>query len=221
MNFIVIGCGRVGAQLAYNLFKQGHKVAIVDNNGASFTNLPTDFYGRTIEGEATHLDILKRAGIENADGLAVVTNSDSLNAVIGEVAKNYFNLDKVVVRNYDPFWRSMIDSFQLDVVSSSSWGANRIQEILINPDVQFIAGIEDGEVGIYEIKVPQEIDNLPLSNILIERDCVIVGLVRKRNVVHPEMDTRLKTGDTILISTKKESLPALQQHLASLKEKPA
>ena len=50
MNFIVIGCGRVGSQLSYSLFKNGHQVVVVDSNKSSFNRLHSDFHGRTVEG---------------------------------------------------------------------------------------------------------------------------------------------------------------------------
>ncbi len=62
MKVIVIGCGRLGAELAYNLFKRGHDVSVIDNVPASFNNLPADFQGRLNEGEALSQDVLHRAG---------------------------------------------------------------------------------------------------------------------------------------------------------------
>jgi len=87
MNFIVIGCGRVGSELAYRLYQNGYKVVVVDNNRASFNRLHADFHGRTVEGEVLSLDTLTRAGVATSDGVAVVTNSDTLNAVIGHAIR--------------------------------------------------------------------------------------------------------------------------------------
>lgn len=221
MNFIIIGCGRVGAQLAFNLYQLGHKITVIDNNGASFNNLPAKFLGRTIEGEATHLDVLKRAGIEHADGLAVVTNSDSLNAVIGQVAKKYFDRRNVVVRNYDPLWRSMVSAFNLDIVSSSSWGAQRIEGKLINPDFMMTASIGNGEISIYELSISEELNNLTLSSLFLDQNCGVVGLVREGNTLMPDMDMKLKKGDLLLISASRTGASNLQKRFISFKEKQA
>jgi trk system potassium uptake protein TrkA len=102
MNMIVVGCGRLGAELAYRLYQKGHRVTVIDQVMNAFNNLPSDFLGRTIEGEVLNKGVLQRAGIEHADGLAVVTNSDSLNAVVAHIAHSEYNLTNVVVRNYDP-----------------------------------------------------------------------------------------------------------------------
>ena len=126
MNFIIIGCGRLGAELAYRLYSQGNQVTVVDRNPLSFNNLDPTFRGRTIEGEALNKDILQRAGVEQADGLAAVTNSDMLNAVIAHAVRMEFRVQQVYVRNYDPYWRPLHEAFGLHTVSSSSWGAQRI-----------------------------------------------------------------------------------------------
>ena len=86
MNFIVVGCGRVGAELAYHLFASGHQVVVVDSRKEAFNRLHPDFRGRTLEGEGLAESVLERAGIREADGLAAVTNSDTLNAVVAHTA---------------------------------------------------------------------------------------------------------------------------------------
>lgn len=218
MNYIVIGCGRVGAQLAYSLFQNGHRVTVVDNNGASFTNLPADFLGRTIEGEATHLDVLKRAGIELTDGLAVVTNSDSLNAVIGQVSTNVFNLKNVVVRNYDPNWKSMVQAFKLNIVSSSLWGAQQIEDKLVNANIQMAATVANGELGIYEIKITGALTEQTLASLIPDQTCIVVGLIRDRILHRPDPIMELLEGDLLLVSATREGIYMIQQHLAKIQE---
>ena len=102
MKFIVVGCGRVGAQLATRLFQQGHQVTVVDIVASAFDNLDPSFRGRTLEGDVLGQDMLRRAGIEGSDGLAAVTSSDTLNAVIAHIARTVFHVPNVVTRNYEP-----------------------------------------------------------------------------------------------------------------------
>ena len=71
MNFIIVGCGRVGAELANRMFKGGHQLVVVDNNRDAFNRLHPDFRGRTLEGEGLAENVLERAGIREADGLAL------------------------------------------------------------------------------------------------------------------------------------------------------
>ena len=109
--------------------------------------------GAPFEGEALNQDVLHRAGIAQADGLAAVTNSDSLNAVVAHVARTIYHLPNVVVRNYDPRWRSLHEAFGLQVISSASWGAQRIEELLSHAEVHAVFSAGNGEVQIYEFSV--------------------------------------------------------------------
>ena len=109
MKIIVVGCGRLGADLSYRLYGQGHEVTIVDQAASAFNNLPADFRGRTVEGDALNQDVIHRAGFKNADALAAVTNSDALNVVIGHVARTIFGIKVIVIRNYDLVCRPVIE----------------------------------------------------------------------------------------------------------------
>ena len=130
MNIIVVGCGRVGAEVAYGLFRKGHKVTVIDQDTSAFRNLPEDFRGLTMRGDVLTQDVLLRAGIEHAQALAAVTPSDSVNTVLGHVARVVFHVPNVVVRNYDPRKRALHDAFGLQVISPVTMGAQRIENIL-------------------------------------------------------------------------------------------
>lgn len=130
MFIVIVGCGRVGSELASGLSRKGHQVTIIDQVGSSFEHLPPDYHGRTIEAEVLSEDVLKNAGIEQAGGLAAVTNSDPVNAVVGHVARTIYQVPNVVVRNYDPRWQPLFEAFGLESVSSTAWGAQRIEELL-------------------------------------------------------------------------------------------
>jgi len=121
MNVIVMGCGRVGSDLATALCKDGHSVSVVDSTETAFQNLPPDFKGKMVEGEMMSRDVLYRAGIENADALAAVTNDDALNAVVAHIAQSTYDIKHVIVRNYNPDFRPMLEAFNLQVVSPNSW----------------------------------------------------------------------------------------------------
>lgn len=127
---IVVGCGRVGSELAVRLHRRGAPVSVIDRLPEAFLNLPSDFEGRTLEGHALERQLLERAGIATARGLAAVTNSDVLNAVVGRLARELYRVPQVVVRNYDPRRLALMEAFQLPIVSSSAWGAQRIEELL-------------------------------------------------------------------------------------------
>ena len=94
MHVIIVGCGRVGSQLAQILSTEGHNVVIIDKKAESFKRLGTDFNGIAITGIGFDPDILKRAGIERADALAAVTNGDNSNIMVSQIAKKIYNVPR-------------------------------------------------------------------------------------------------------------------------------
>lgn len=214
MNLIVIGCGRVGSELAYRIFKKGHKVTVIDQDDHSFSNLADDFLGRMIEGEALNKDVLLHAGIETADGVAIVTSSDSTNAVIGHTIRTVFNISNVVVRNFDPLWRPLYEAFDLQTISSTSWGAQRIEELLYHREMRTVFSAGNGEVEIYEFSIPQEWANQPLKDLLPSTECVPVGLTRAGKAILPDGETVLKEGDALLVSATFEGIRMLRERIS-------
>lgn len=213
MEIIVVGCGRVGAELAYRLYKKGHTVTVIDHTAQAFNNLPPDFRGRTIEGEALNRDVLLRAGIESADGLVTVTNSDPLNAVVAHLAREAFGLSNVVVRNYDPALRSLHEAFGLQVVSSSSWGAQRLEEMLAHAEMHTVFSAGNGEVEIYEFTIPLAWAGHRLGDLLPRANCYPVSLTRSGRAFLPTPDTILEKDDVVLVSATFDGIEAVRQNL--------
>jgi trk system potassium uptake protein TrkA len=219
MNFIIIGCGRVGAELAYHLFKGGHQIVIVDSRKESFNRLHPDFRGRTLEGEGLAESVLERAGIREADGLAAVTNSDTLNAVVAHTAIKFYNVPNVVARNYDPNLRGVIEAFGLQTVGSTYWGAQRVEELLMNPSQKAVYSAGNGEVEVYEIIVPEKWNGRTLGELLDSlKQCYPVALSRAGRASLPEMGTLLKTGDLLNVSSTFEGIGALTARLSNKAE---
>jgi len=219
MNFIGVGCGRVGAELCYHLFKSGHQVVVVDIDKQSFNRLHPDFRGRTLEGEGLAEGVLERAGIREANGLAAVTNSDTLNAVVAHAALTLYNVPNVVARNYDPNLRTVIEAFGLQTVGSTSWGAQRVEELLMNPSQKMVYSTGNGEVEVYEIHIPEEWDGRTLGELLEPlKQCYPVALSRAGRSSLPEIGIKLQTGDLLNVSSTFEGIGALNERLSKKAE---
>lgn len=219
MNFIVLGCGRVGAELCHRLFKGGHQVVVVDSNRQAFNRLHPDFRGRTLEGEGLAESVLERAGIREADGLAAVTNSDTLNAVAAHIARAFYDVPNVVARNYDPNLRSIIEAFGLQTVGSTYWGAQRVEELLMNPLQKVVYSPGNGEVEIYEVLIPEEWNNRTLGELLDQLKGVYpVALSKAGRAFLPEADTMLHEGDLLNVSSTFEGMGALTARLSKKAE---
>jgi trk system potassium uptake protein TrkA len=213
VKYVVVGCGRAGAELARRLFEQGHEVSVVDQRGEAFENLGPGFRGRTIEGEILDQHVLRRAGIEDADGLAAVTNSDSVNAVVAHAARMIFKVPQVVARNYDPARRPLFEAFGLQVVSSTGWGAQRIEELLVHGDLRSVFSAGNGEVEIYEIAIPAEWWGRRLKELAGE-EALIIAHTRAGRASLPEGDEPLEEGDVVHVSATLRGIQAVRTRLA-------
>jgi trk system potassium uptake protein TrkA len=219
MNFIIVGCGRVGAELCYRLYKSGHQVVVVDSRRESFNRLHPDFRGRTLEGEGLAESVLERAGIREADGLAAVTNSDTMNAVVAHVAREFYNVPTIVARNYDPNLRTVIEAFGFQTVGSTYWGAQRVEELLMNPMHKAVYSAGNGEVEVYEIVIPENWDNRTLGDLLDPiKQCFPVALSRAGRAFLPERSAALKAGDLLNVSSTFEGIGALTARLSKQAE---
>jgi trk system potassium uptake protein TrkA len=218
MKYIVVGCGRVGAELANRLAAAGHEVCVVDQEDRAFHNLSPDFRGRTIEGEVLSQQVLRRAGIESADGLAAVTNSDSLNAVVAHAARAIFHVPQVVARNYDPRRRPVFEAFGLQVISSTSWGAQRVEELLYHGEIRTVFSAGNGEVEVYELTIPGGWAGRRLGDLTREGVCG-VALTRAGRAMLPDSDAGLEEGDVLHVSATLEGIEWLRARLAAGGEK--
>ena len=216
MNFIVIGCGRVGSQLSYHLFKNGHQVVVVDSNKDSFNRLNAEFHGRTVEGDELSADTLKRAGTATADGVAVVTNSDTMNAVIGHAIRTHYpQVKQVLVRNYDPAMREMLEAFGLQIVSSTAWGAERLQELLIDTSFRAVFSAGNGEVELYEMYIPKNWSERTVSALLdgCKNTIVVAAVTRAGRAELASPESMLNSGDILTVSATLEGVKALHARL--------
>ncbi|MGB9723058.1 MAG: NAD-binding protein [Chloroflexia bacterium] len=130
MKVVILGCGRLGAYLARRLVSQGHEVTVIDHDSAALARLGDDFPGRTVVGTGIDEDVLRRAGIEEADAFVAATNWDNTNVMAAQVAREIFGVPRAICRLYDPLREEFYHSLGLETICPTLWGAERIEEIL-------------------------------------------------------------------------------------------
>lgn len=146
MKVVIMGCGRVGAELATTLDREGQQVSIMDINAHQFTRfLPDTFGGRKITGNGIDQDALRRAGIEEADAFVAVTPGDNRNVMACQIAKHIFGVERVVCRIYDPIREEMYHNLGLRTISPTRVGARLIKEALEAEETGTVAGPENAQ----------------------------------------------------------------------------
>lgn len=114
---VIVGCGRLGGNLANQLSTAGHSVVVVDQREAAFDKLTVDFSGFKVIGDASELGVLQEAEVGKADYLFAVTTRDSTNLMVAQVARSIFNVPQVVARVFDPVREEIYRDFGVETIS--------------------------------------------------------------------------------------------------------
>ncbi len=134
MHVIVVGCGRVGSEVALNLASTEHDVIVIDRKAESFRRLGDDFNGTTMVGVGFDRDVLTEAGITPNCAVAAVTSGDNSNILIARVARETFGVKHVVARIYDPRRASIYERLGIATVASVAWTSARVLRHLLSSE---------------------------------------------------------------------------------------
>lgn len=128
---VIIGCGRLGATIAELLSEERKNIVVIDKNKDNFINLPNNFSGFTIEGDATEIDTLLKAEINKAKILLVITENDNTNLMIAQMGKKIYDIPQVVARVYDAKREVLYKDLGIDVISPTRLFAEKFKKITI------------------------------------------------------------------------------------------
>jgi trk system potassium uptake protein len=131
VNIVILGCGRVGALFATMMDREGHAVSIIDLNNDAFQRLPAEFGGSIFVGNGVDEDVLIRAGIQEADVFAALTNGDNRNIMAAQIAREIFHVKKVICRIYDPMREETYRELGLETFCPTQVGAQILHDAVL------------------------------------------------------------------------------------------
>jgi trk system potassium uptake protein TrkA len=120
---VIVGCGRLGSDLANRLSRIGHSVVVIDKDEATFQGLSSDFSGFRITGDATELAVLKEAKLRNADVFFATTHGDNVNLMVAQVARKMFDVPHVLARVFDPRREQVYNELGIETICPTSVAA--------------------------------------------------------------------------------------------------
>jgi trk system potassium uptake protein TrkA len=126
VHVVVVGCGRVGSQLAAKLEAENHTVAVIDKNRNAFRQLPSGFAGKTVTGFGFDRQHLEEAGIRTDGAVAAVTNGDNSNILTARIARETYGVRKVVARIYDPKRAEIYQRLGIPTVAAVAWTTEQV-----------------------------------------------------------------------------------------------
>lgn len=136
MKVLIVGCGRVGSRIAHELDSGGHSVTIIDRDPGAFKRFEmrgvfsNEFRGSFIVGDGTESDLLRKAGIEDADCFVALTDGDNRNIMAAQIAQHMFNVPRVVCRIYDPIRTEVYRKLGLQVFCPTIEGATSVVQMI-------------------------------------------------------------------------------------------
>ncbi len=200
MKVLIIGCGRIGAELARSLRLAGHSVAVIDNDPQSLESLGPAFKGHTFLGVGFEREVLLKAGIERVDALAAVTPNDEMNLTIGRLARQTFQVPRVAVRVYDPRKAEIYRRYGLLTISAVTIGANRLMELLTVPHLDVVTSLGLGEVNLIDVEVRPLLAGKKVSSLAIAGEVQVVAISRGGKTFLPTSETTFEEGDRIYLA---------------------
>jgi trk/ktr system potassium uptake protein len=177
MHIIVVGCGRVGSELAMELSEDGHSVVVIDKNRDSLRRL-THFHGKTIVGSGFDRDVLYQADAMTADALASVTSGDNSNILCARIARDHYNIKNVVARIYDPARADIYMKLGIPTVATSSWTVAQVKRWMLPTDDSIEWSDIAGSLHLVERIVPDALAGKPVANFQLGDSVRLVGIVR-------------------------------------------
>jgi trk system potassium uptake protein TrkA len=215
MKIIVIGCGRTGAGLARVLDTAGHAATVVDSDPVAFQRLGPTFTGTQIVGIGFDRQVLVRAGIETADGIAAMTGDDEVNAVVARLAGRFFRVPKVVARLHDPRQADIYRRLGVQVVAPVGWGIHRAADLLTFSDVGALMSLGTGQVDLVEVDLPHLLGGRPIEELTAPGEVVPVAISRAGRTFIPTSETTMQSGDVVHLAVLAASRGRLDSMLGT------
>ncbi|HAF62128.1 MAG TPA: potassium transporter TrkA [Anaerolineaceae bacterium] len=213
MRVLVIGCGRLGSNIARELDQRGNEVIVIDNDPTTLENLGKSFHGRSIVGIGFDRDILTGAGITVTDALVAVTASDEANVITARIAKFVFRVPKVVARVYDPRKAEIYHRLGIPTFSPVMMAVNRISEILSFSHLKTVLNIGSGDVIIAEVEMPASFDGKAMGQLEIPTVSHPVSLTRDGKTMLAAPTMQLRMGDVVHLAVSTDMTDRVKEML--------
>lgn len=218
MKIVILGAGRIGGSLARNLSNSNYEVCIVDEDKNKLSDLEDKLDIMTVEGHASHLNTLKKSGLDNETTLLAVTSNDEVNIVACQLAKKVFKVKKTICRFRDDVYFDQLSVFGEGVIdipiSPEDEITSHLKELIDHPGSNQIENFANGKVKLVSVKakkkgklVGRELKGIKedMPNI----DAFVPTIYRKGNPFIPSGETIIKENDEIYFISSESNIGAI------------
>jgi trk system potassium uptake protein len=218
MHVVIGGCGRVGAEMTVSLARQGHTVSVIDKDPRKFDRLPPGFDGQTFVGLVFDRETMESAGIREAGAFIAVTNGDNSNILSARVAREAYNVEKVVARIYDPRRAEIYRRLGIPTVATVQWASAQIYDLLFEGLGHTEMAFGDGEMVLLRVDVPASFAGKPVGSLSEPGLSQVVVVNRMGNVTMPSGEAMFQEGDIAHVVVRRDAIAELRQRLTQPQE---
>ncbi|WP_236242426.1 TrkA family potassium uptake protein [Streptomyces sp. CC228A] len=214
MHIVIMGCGRVGAALAQTLERQGHTIAVIDQEPRAFRRLGAGFGGRRVTGVGFDQDTLREAGIEEAGAFAAVSSGDNSNIIAARVAREMFGIENVAARIYDPRRAEVYQRLGIPTVATVRWTADQMLRRLLPSGSEALWRDPSGGVQLAEVHTSPAWIGHKVSRLQEETGVRVAFLTRLGEAVLPTSQTVLQDGDLVHVMMRTDEVEKVEAAFA-------
>ncbi|MCD7773010.1 MAG: Trk system potassium transporter TrkA [Ruminococcus sp.] len=209
LDIIIVGCGKVGTSLVDRLSSDGHHITVIDKNQNIVTNVTNTYDAMGIVGNGSSYNIQIQAGIEDADLLIAVTDSDELNLLCCIIAKKVGDCASIArVRNpdYASEFTYLREKLGISMILNPELEtANEIARLLRVPNALNVNSFASGQAELIRFRVPEKssIAGKTLSEITsnIDLPLLICAAEKSGELIVPNGSYLVEKGDALSFIT--------------------
>jgi trk system potassium uptake protein TrkA len=207
---LIAGGGKVGVNLARELYESGHEVAVIEQDAARAVALSSKLACQVFVGDSSTHDVLDSAGASRARVFVAATGSDQDNLIACQVARKVFRVAKTIARASNPKNEEVMARLGVDsTVSSTAIIQQVIERELPTVRIKTLLSLQAGAFQIleYPLDAASPANGHSVREIKLPPESNLIAVLRGHSTVVPRGETMLNDGDIIvaLVNTEQEA----------------
>ncbi len=227
MKILILGAGQVGASVASILAREDDDITLVDTDVSNLSKLQDHYDIRTIQGQASHPDVLARAGAADADLVLAVTNSDETNMVACQICHTLYNTPTKIARIRAPEYLAKPELFNneaiaIDVlISPEQLVTDYIQRLVSHPNALQVLDFAEGLVQLVAVRAFHggPLVGHPLRDLrkhIPKTETRVAAIFRNGRAIEPEANTVIETDDEVFFIAASKDINSVMAELRRL-----
>lgn len=207
---IIVGSGRLGSALALSLADEGHDVVVVDRSSEALSRLGSGFNGRTVLGTGIDKDVLRRAGVDQADFVCAVTSDDLVNLMVVQLAKQVFRVERVIARIFDPKRAELYEDLGVHTISSVDMGVREVKDVLRLDGFSKVMTLDAGSLELVSFTVAGALSGKAVQDVDIPRKLKVVTVMRGGVKTLASREDVLNQGDIVCVAVRIDAMDVIR-----------